>query len=208
MIPFPAGITSMLAKARFVQSMKWKRSSLRRSSMAAVLLEGVRVEPAALHGQRMVHDELHRHHRVHLRRVAAFGRDGIAQAGQVDQRGLAQDVVAHHAHRKPRKVAIAPALDELQQAFVEDAPGRSGAPGSRRARARCRAAWPRRRAQRVDRGAGVDVVQRGAGEVLAVFVVHGASRLPRGKRGGFCLFCLAFYVRSWIGANARSSGPV
>jgi len=34
MIPLPGGITSTLRNAFFVQSMKWKRSSLRRSSMA------------------------------------------------------------------------------------------------------------------------------------------------------------------------------
>ncbi len=34
MMPLPAGITSTLSNASRVQSMKWKRSSLRRSSMA------------------------------------------------------------------------------------------------------------------------------------------------------------------------------
>jgi hypothetical protein len=41
-----------------VQSMKWKRSSLRRSSIGAVLREGVRIEAAALHRQRVVDDQL------------------------------------------------------------------------------------------------------------------------------------------------------
>ena len=40
--------------------------------------EGVGVEAAALHGQRMVHDELHRHHGVHLGRVAALLGNRIA----------------------------------------------------------------------------------------------------------------------------------
>jgi hypothetical protein len=39
--------------------------------------------------------------------------DGVAQAGQVHQRGLAQDVVADHAGREPREVEVALALDQL-----------------------------------------------------------------------------------------------
>jgi hypothetical protein len=38
----------------------------------AVLLERLRVEATALHRQRVVDDQLHRHHRVDLRRVAAL----------------------------------------------------------------------------------------------------------------------------------------
>ena len=72
----------------------------------AVLVERVGVEAAALHRQRMVDHQLRRHHRVDLRRVAALQRDGVAQAGEVDQRGLAQDVVADHARREPRKVQV------------------------------------------------------------------------------------------------------
>ncbi len=37
MMPLPGGITSTLRNACLVQSMKWKRSSLRRSSMARFL---------------------------------------------------------------------------------------------------------------------------------------------------------------------------
>ena len=138
----------------------------------AVLREGIGVEAAALHGQRMVDDELHGHHGVHLRRVAAFGRDRIAQAGQIDQRGLAQDVVAHHAHRIPRKVAVAPPLDELHQAFVEDG-GLAFAHqvfGMHARRVGQRV--PGAGAQRVDGGAGVDVVECGAGERCSVSWIH------------------------------------
>ena len=48
-----------------------------------VLAEGIGVEAAALHGQRMVHNELHRHDGVHRGRVAALGRDRVTQTGQV-----------------------------------------------------------------------------------------------------------------------------
>jgi hypothetical protein len=79
----------------------------------AVLGEGVRIEAAAFHRQRVVHHQLGRHHRVDQRRIAALQRDGVAQAGQVDQRGLAQDVVADHTRREPREVEVALALDQL-----------------------------------------------------------------------------------------------
>ncbi len=79
----------------------------------AILLEGVLLETGVLHGQRMVDDQLRRHHRVHLGRVTALLRDGVAQPGQVDQRGLAQDVVTHHPGRVPGKVQLLLALDQL-----------------------------------------------------------------------------------------------
>jgi hypothetical protein len=79
----------------------------------AVLGERIRVEPAAFDRQRMVDHELRRHHRIDQRRVAPLQRDGVAQAGQIDQRGLAEDVVADHARREPRKVQVALAFDEL-----------------------------------------------------------------------------------------------
>jgi hypothetical protein len=44
--------------------------------------------------------------------------DGVAQAGEVDQRGLAEDVVADHAGREPREVEVALALDQLLQESV------------------------------------------------------------------------------------------
>jgi hypothetical protein len=58
-----------------------------------------------------------------LRRIATLLGDGVAQAGEIDQGGLAQDVVADHAGRIPGKVEVTAAFDDLQQAFVED--GRS-----------------------------------------------------------------------------------
>jgi hypothetical protein len=63
----------------------------------------------------VVDDQLHRHHRVHLGRVAALLGNGVTQAGQVHQRGLAEDVVADHARREPREVALALAFDELRR---------------------------------------------------------------------------------------------
>lgn len=67
----------------------------------------------------MVDDQLHRHHRIDLGRIAALIGDGVAQAGQVHQRGLAQDVVADHARREPGEVAFALAAGDLLQAFVQ-----------------------------------------------------------------------------------------
>jgi hypothetical protein len=119
MMPLPGGITSTFLNAFLVQLMKWKRSSLRRSSMARFFSNACGSKPPALHRQRVVDDQLRRHHRVDLRRVAALLGDGVTQAGEVHQRGLAEDVVAHHAGREPREVEVALALDQLLQGIGE-----------------------------------------------------------------------------------------
>ena len=142
----------------------------------AVFLEGFRVEAAALHGQRVVDDQLGGHHRVDQRRVAALVGDGVAQTGQIHQRGLAQDVMAHHTGRIPREIQIALALDQLlerigqrgrvaaaHQLFGQHARGvgqgvvSTGGDG-------------------VHRSAGVVVVQRGAGQGLAECSVHDVTK--------------------------------
>ena len=81
----------------------------------AVFGKGIRVEAAALDGQRMIDDQLNRHHWIHLGRIAALICDRITQSGQIDQRSLAQDVVTDDPRRKPREVEIALALDELRK---------------------------------------------------------------------------------------------
>ncbi|MCY1431435.1 hypothetical protein D9M71_474030 [compost metagenome] len=81
----------------------------------AVLVERLRVETATFHGQRVVDDELGRYHRVDQRRVTTLVGNGVAQAGQVHQCGLAKNVVAHHTCREPWEVQIALAFDELVQ---------------------------------------------------------------------------------------------
>ncbi len=134
----------------------------------AVALEGVGVAAGVFHRQRVIDDQLRRHHRVDAGWVAALSGDGVAQAGQVHQRGLAEDVVADHAHRIPGKIPLAPALDDLQQGRFEllgiaaaqqllgQHPRDIGQP------------LPGARAQRLDRRAGIVVVQTGAGQWLAL----------------------------------------
>ncbi len=81
----------------------------------AVLLERGLVEAGEFHRQRVIHDQLGRHYRIDLRRVTAGIGDGIAQAGQIDQGGLAENVMAHHAGREPREIQVLAALDQLPQ---------------------------------------------------------------------------------------------
>ena len=119
MIPLPGGITSILRNARLVQSMKSKRSALRRFSIARFFRNASRIEAGCFHRQRVIHDQLHRHHRVHLRRVAALLGDRIAQTGQVHQRGLAEDVVADHARREPREVQVTATFDQLREVGIQ-----------------------------------------------------------------------------------------
>ena len=129
----------------------------------AVLLEGVRIEAAALDGERVVDDQLHRHHRVHLRRIATEIGDGVAQAGEVDERRLAEDVVADHARREPREVEVALALDELAQ-VVGDARRLGAADDVLGVHARgVGQRGPGPGTDRVDGLAGVEIVEAGAG---------------------------------------------
>lgn len=136
----------------------------------------------------MIDDELHRYHGVDLGGVAPLIGDGVAQARQVHQGGLAQDVVADHPGREPGEVAIALAVHYLAEALGENgrvAPahqvlgvhaGGVGEPVP--------AAW----LEGVDRLTGVEVVERRAGQGLAVLSVD-------------------HHLRSLSGTKARSSGP-
>ena len=81
----------------------------------AVLRERVLVEATVFDRQRVVDDQLHRHDRVHLRRITALLRNRIAQPGKIDERRLSEDVVADDARRKPREIEIPLALDQLAQ---------------------------------------------------------------------------------------------
>ena len=139
----------------------------------AVFIERLWIKAAAFHRQRVIHDQLHRHHRVYLRRIAALLGDGIAQASQIDQRGLAEDVVADHPRREPREIEVATAFDQLQQiriahrrvCFAHDVLGvHAGGVGQRGIRTRT---------DRFDGGTHVEPVERGAGQGLAEIGVHG-----------------------------------
>ncbi len=150
-----------------------------------VLLEGIRIEAGVLDGQRVVDDQLGRHHRVDLGRVAALLRDRVTQAGEIDQRGLAEDVMADHARRIPGKVQIALALNDLLERIGQ----------------RCRFAAAHQllgqhaggigqlvigaRLNGFNRLAGVEVVKPGAWQRFAVFCIHAgrtqSSYVPRGK---------------------------
>jgi hypothetical protein len=142
----------------------------------AVLLEGIGVKAAALHGQRVVHDQLHGHHRVDLGGVAAFLGNRVTQTGQVHQRGLAQDVVAGHAGREPGEVEVTLAFDDLLEAVGDDA-GVGLAHDVLGVHARgVGQGGPGARLDGFHGGFGVEVIQRGAGQVLAVLGVHGGRR--------------------------------
>ncbi|MNE61599.1 hypothetical protein D3C80_1568260 [compost metagenome] len=138
----------------------------------AVFLERLRVKAAALHGEGMVDDELHRHHRVDLGGISPLLGDGVAKARQVHQGGLTQDVVTHHARREPGEVAIALVVHYLAEVLAEDGrlafanqvlgvdAGGVGKP------------VPGAGDDGVDRLPGVEVVQRRAGQGLAVLSVY------------------------------------
>ena len=139
----------------------------------AVLGERVGVEAAALHGQRMVHDKLHRHHGVHGGGIAPLLGDRVAQPGQIDQRRLAQDVVADHAHGEPGEVDLAPALDELAQVLVQLRGVGAAHQVLRMHACRVGQAVPGTGLEGVDGGARVVIVELCARKGLAVGRSHG-----------------------------------
>jgi hypothetical protein len=49
----------------------------------------------------VIDDQLRRHHRIDLRRIAALVRNRIPQTREIDQRRLAENVMSHHARREP-----------------------------------------------------------------------------------------------------------
>src|SRR5690606_41704371 len=67
----------------------------------------------------MVDDQLGGHNGVDQGRVPTLGGNGITQAGEVDERGLAQNVVTDHARGKPGEIAVAPAFYQLQKRFAQ-----------------------------------------------------------------------------------------
>ena len=138
----------------------------------AVFSEGIGVKATAFDSQGVVHNQLGRHDRVDLCGVAALVGDGIAQTGKVNQRGLTQDVMAHHASREPWEVEVALAFNQLlegvgqgggvaaaHQVFGQHAGGvRQGGVGTG--------------LDGIDSGWGIKIVQRGTGERFAVCSVH------------------------------------
>ncbi len=171
----------------------------------AVLGEGVGIVAAVFHGQRVVHDQLHRHHRIDLGGVAALFGDGVAQAGQVHQRGLAQDVVADHARRVPREVQVAAAFDQLLERIGQErrVAAAHQVLGQHARRVGQAVIGPGR--NRLDGGAGVEVVQAGAGQGLAVVLVHASvrCRLP-------CAICCSMLrrdARMWRRIRISANSP-
>ena len=141
----------------------------------AVLGEGVGIVAAAFHGQGVVDDQLGGDHRVDLGRVAALVGDGVAQAGQIHQGGLAQDVVADHAGGVPGKIQVALALDDLLQGIGQ---GRRIAAAHQVLRQHAGGVGELvvgSRLNGLDRGASVEIVELRARQGLAVLLVHGVS---------------------------------
>ncbi len=139
----------------------------------AVLLERCLVEAGIFHCQRVIDDQLGRHHWIDLRRITAGIGDGIAQAGQIHQGGLAENVMADHACREPREIQILATLDQLAQRGLQR--GRVAAAhqvfGQHARGVRQRGIGTG--LDGIHGGTGIEIVQRGAGEILAVLSIHG-----------------------------------
>ena len=148
-----------------------------------VFFEGLRVKATGLDGQGVVDDQLGGHHRVDLRRVAALLGDGITQAGEVDQGGLAEDVMAHHAGREPREVEVALALDQLAQRGIE---GRRVATAHQVLGEHARGVGQGgvgAGGDCLDSRTGVEKIQAAAGERFAKFSVHRQDSVTVSAKG-------------------------
>ena len=138
----------------------------------AVFCEGIGVEAAALHRQRVVDDQLNRHDRVDLGRITALIGNRVAKTGEIDQRGLPEDVVADNSCRKPREIEVALAIDQLAQRVGEHAwlaaANQIFGQHARGIGQGVISAGP----DRIDRRAGVEIVEGGAGQAGAVGGLH------------------------------------
>ncbi len=138
----------------------------------AILVERLAVEPGMFHGQAVIDDQLGRHDRIDLGRVAALIGDRIAQASQVDKSGQAQNIVTDDARGIPGKVAIAAPVGNLDQRVVKRcwiaAANQLFCQHARHIGQRVVNAGT----QRLDRGARVEMIEIGAGQRLAVSVGH------------------------------------
>ena len=144
----------------------------------AILLESPLLKAGMLYGQGVVDDELRRYHGIHRGGVPATLGDGVPKPGQIHQRRLPQNVVAHHPRGIPREVEIALPLNQLQEAGVEafriapahqllrEHPGRVGQGGVGAG------------LQRLNGGTGVVEIEVKAGKGGAVTIIHGSGNLP------------------------------
>jgi hypothetical protein len=71
-------------------------------------------------GKGMIDNQLGWDHRVHLGRIPTAGGDGIPEAGEVNQGGLAQNVMTHNPGWIPGKIKIAFAFNQLQQCGIDE----------------------------------------------------------------------------------------
>ena len=141
----------------------------------AVLFERIRIETGGFNGQRVVNDQLSRHHRVHLGRITALLGDGVTQTGQVDQCSLTQNVMADHTGRIPGEVQIALALDQLLQGIGQ---GCGFAATHQLLRQHTRSVGQLgigTGLDRFNRRTGVKVVEVSTVERLAKFCIHGVG---------------------------------
>ena len=152
-----------------------------------VLLERVLLKTGVLHGQRVIHDQLGRYHRIDLGGVTTLLGNGVTQTCEIHQSGLAKNVVAYHAGRIPGEIQVALAFDQLFQGIRQHlriAPANQllsqDLGGVRELVVRA--------GLDVFHGlASIEIVQVGTWQTLAVFSVHG---------------------RSSIGTHLASAGPV
>ena len=141
----------------------------------AVLGERVGVVAAMLDGQAVIDDQLRGDDGIDLGGIAALVGDGVAQAREVDQRGLAENVVAHDARRIPGEVEIVPAVGDLDQR-VRQTGGIAATDQLLGEHAQhIGQAIVRARPDFLDGGAGIVEVEHSAGQADTICLVHGVA---------------------------------
>ena len=84
----------------------------------SIFLKGVFLKTSVLYRERMVDNQLCGHDWVDLGRIAAFCRNRVSKAGKINQGSLAKNVMTDYTSRKPWKVEVSFALNELTQGSV------------------------------------------------------------------------------------------
>ena len=138
----------------------------------AIFRKCIGIKATAFDGERVINDQLHRDDGIDLGGIAALISNRIAQARQINERGLPEDVMTHDARREPWEIKVAPSLDQLlqiirqlrgigfaQQVFSMHTCG-------------VRELVVSAARDRVDCGAGVEIIKRRAWKFFAMKGVH------------------------------------
>ena len=139
---------------------------------STVFFKRVRIETATLDGQGVIDNQLCRHHRINECGISALRCNRIPQTCQIHQSSLPKNVMTNYPGRKPGKIQVAFAFDDLSQR--SDKCRRIATPHqifSQYTRG-IRQLVIRTRFDGIDRRTGIEVIKLGTWKRFAIRSIH------------------------------------